>query len=65
MSDKDTQYGFIWGPLEVTRMAHFRMGEKSEAYCVRVRTEAGKSIDVYVSRTGRSLRVFRDGEELK
>lgn len=25
----------------------------------------GKSVHVYSSRTGRSLRVFRDGEELK
>lgn len=30
---------------------------------ITVETEAGKAVDVYVSRTGRSLRVFSEGIE--
>lgn len=63
--DTDTQYGFTWGPLEVTRMARFKTGTDRESYVVRIRTDAGKALDVYVSRTGRSLRVFDSGKELK
>lgn len=62
--DTDTQYGFKWGPVEVARLAQFRTGEKSETRCIRIKTDAGKEIEVYVSRTGRSLRVFSDGKEL-
>jgi hypothetical protein len=53
-------YGFAWGPLEVTRMSVFR-----DTGVVRVSTETGAKINIYVSKTGRSLRVFRDGKELK
>ena len=62
--DADTQYGFKWGPAEVTRLAQFRTGEKSETRALRVRTDAGKEIEIYISRTGRSLRVFSGGKEL-
>ena len=66
MSDyQDTRYGFKWGPAEVSLLAHFRKGEKRETRVFRVETDAGQKIEIYVSRTGRSLRVFRDGEELK
>jgi hypothetical protein len=63
--DTDTQYGFTWGPLEVTRLAHFKPRGDRESYVVRVATETGKHVDIYVSRTGRSLRVFDSGKELK
>jgi hypothetical protein len=61
----DTQYGFTWGPLEVTRMARFKPGKDRESYVVQVTTETGRSVQIYVSRTGRSLRVFDSGKELK
>jgi hypothetical protein len=53
-----TNYGFEWGPLEVTRTS-LLPGE-------RVKTPY-KAIDIYCSATGRSLRVFDcdGGGELK
>lgn len=54
-------YGFAWGPVEVERTASI-----DGQACLTIRTDAGKSISVYVSPTGRSLRVFRDNaHELK
>lgn len=57
--DSETQYGFTWGPAEVTRMATFR-----ETRVLGIRTGRHK-VAVYVSPTGRSVRVFKDGKELK
>jgi hypothetical protein len=53
-------YGFAWGPLEVVRaMEH-------KGYCaLDIKTEAGKRITVYVSPTGRSIRVLGEGGEWK
>lgn len=59
-----TQYGFQWGPLEVTRIAHFEPRKGRECYVLAVETEHG-ALNVYVSKTGRSMRVFREGKELK
>lgn len=58
-------YGFTWGPATVMRIAHFKPRKDRETYCIQVSTEAGVSVDIYVSRTGRSLRVFRNGEEMR
>ena len=63
--DKTTQHGFKWGPMEVLRAARFRAGEKGETFALQVRTDAGKEVRIEVSRTGRSLRVYQDGKELK
>ena len=62
---KATDYGFKWGPLDVIRVANFKPRSDRECYVVQVVTDGGKVINVYVSKTGRSLRVFRDGKELK
>lgn len=59
MSVAPTAYGFSWGPIKVTRMAHITQG-KRENYCVSV-----NGVDIHVSKTGRSVRVFRDGKEPK
>jgi hypothetical protein len=56
-----TNYGFTFGAAEVVRLADLPDG----AVCIQVKTEAGKSIDVYVSRAGRSIRVFSQGKEWK
>lgn len=53
-------YGFAWGPLEVVRAT-----EHKGTCVLDVKTEAGKRITVYVSPTGRSIRVFGDGREWK
>lgn len=56
-----THYGFTWGPMEVTRCARFTEGDR-DTRCIQVK--AGKrTLSVYVSRTGRSIRVFEDGQE--
>jgi hypothetical protein len=55
-----TQHGFEWGPMNVTRVSEFR-GYVS----IDITTSTGKSVTVYVSPQGRSLRVFGDGGEWK
>ncbi|VAZ77508.1 hypothetical protein LAUMK4_05870 [Mycobacterium persicum] len=57
---KPGPYGFIWGPMNVTRVAEHR-----GYVALDITTATGKSITVYVSPTGRSLRVFADGGEMK
>jgi hypothetical protein len=58
---EQTDYGFKWGAMEVTR----RM-EIDGRVCISVETTPGRTVTVYASRTGRSLRVFNGrGRELK
>jgi hypothetical protein len=59
MSDDHlTDYGFTFGPAEVIRIASIN-GTRVLAI------KAGRhTVDVYVSKTGRSVRVWRDGKEL-
>jgi len=61
----NTQYGFNWGPLKVLRAARFEGRAKHPgARVVTVETRF-ESVNVYVSDGGRSVRVFKDGKELK
>lgn len=53
-------FGFDWGPVTVTRIAHFAPRKGRECYVLEV-----NNLNIYVSKTGRSVRVFRDGKELK
>lgn len=56
-----TEYGFKWGPMELTRLVSI-----DGRVWFQVTTEAGQQIEVYISRTGRSVRVFKRGKgELK
>lgn len=69
MSDLDfgeyTQYGFTWGPMEVSRRSSMtRRAGEGLSRALGVKTPY-HDLDVYVSPTGRSVRVFRDGKELK
>jgi len=57
-----TPYGFRWGPLEVERT--MTVPPPRGGYVLTVRGE-GTEIQVYVSRAGRSIRVSREGKELK
>jgi hypothetical protein len=50
------EYGFAWGPVYVQRTT-----EIDGRVVLTVTTDTGQSIDIYVSRTGRSLRVFKKG----
>lgn len=55
-----TDFGFTWGPVTVTRMAHI----PGRGYVIGI--DAGsKRAQVYVSEKGRSLRFWLDHEELK
>jgi hypothetical protein len=49
-------YGFRWDQLDVSRIADFD-GQK----CIEIATDYG-SVHVYVSKGGRSIRVFKDNE---
>lgn len=62
--NKVTEYGFHWGVMNVTRMAWFRPRPNQEHYVLGVDTPHHK-LQVSVSKTGRSVRVWRDGVELK
>lgn len=54
-----TDYGFTFGAAEVERSASFDDG----SVAITVKTEAGRSVRVYVSPKGRSVRVFEDCKE--
>lgn len=49
-------HGFRWGQMDVTRLAEVN-GQK----CVEVATDYG-SVTIYVSKGGKSIRVFRNNE---
>jgi hypothetical protein len=55
-----TDYGFTWGPAEVVRIA-----EIPEGYVLGINTPYG-GIDIRVSPTGRSVRVWdsKTGKEM-
>jgi hypothetical protein len=57
---KLTDYGFVFGHAEVTRLADF-----DGCAVVRIAGSDTKWVDVYVSPAGRSVRVFSAGQELK
>lgn len=57
-----TDYGFRWGPMAVTRLFSSRLG-KRENHVLGITTEH-HDVQVSVSKTGRSVRVWLDGREL-
>lgn len=54
-----TEYGFVWGPVEVARLMSLADGRRA----LEVKTPY-RRIEVYVSPTGRSVRVFCQGREM-
>lgn len=50
-------WGFRWDQLDVTRIGDFE-GQK----CIEIATDYG-SVHVYVSKGGRSIRVFKNNED--
>lgn len=65
-----TEFGMRWGPLEVERMTVIDKGPKNGGYTRVIRVTGGerhhdKDLEIHVSSTGRSLRVFRGGKELE
>jgi len=61
----ETRYGFTWGPATVERVT--RIERPNGTYRIlRVTTGCpSQALDIYISPTGRSVRVFRSGSELK
>jgi len=57
--DVDTSFGFKWRGVEVERLAIVR-GAKVLGIKVN-----NTKVEVYVSPTGRSVRVWKNGKELK
>lgn len=60
----EARFGFRWGPLVVQRAASM-VRATGECRVLRLIPDHGPRLDVYVSPTGRSVRVFRDGQELR
>lgn len=56
-----SEYGFTWGNVTVERT----MQVEGRGRVVTIKTDAGKSIEVYVSEGGRSIRVFKGSQELR
>jgi hypothetical protein len=57
----ETQYGFIWGGMIAERTAEFK-----GTVCLTLKgIQGNQAVSVYVSKTGRSIRVFRNGKEMK
>ena len=54
-----TPYGFEWCGIKVTRLA-----EIDARHVIGVKTDK-HDINIYVSKTGRSVRVWKDGKELE
>jgi len=60
----ETDYGFIWGAAEVQRMATLGEGRVVIGVSTGTGTKRKRRLEIYVSSTGRSVRVWRDGREL-
>lgn len=54
-----TDFGFKWGDVEVTRLTQIK---RLKVLGVRIRE---RDLQISISATGRSIRVWLDGEELK
>jgi len=60
-----SDYGFEWEQVEVERLASI-LRKPTDAHSdkvIRVRTKY-RNLEIYVSPTGRSVRVWRDHKEL-
>jgi hypothetical protein len=69
--DGDTRYGFQWGPVAVERLASIKdgRGERRRVLGIYIgdsdNPHRKQALEIYVSPSGRSVRVWRDGKELK
>jgi hypothetical protein len=57
-----TEFGFTWGPMDVERA--YWVDRPNGRYRVLVLQTPTRRVRIYVSPTGRSVRVFRDHREL-
>lgn len=54
-----TQWGFQFGPVEVTRVAAMPLHGRGKTYVLGIMTDDGHELQISVSQTGRSVRVYR------
>ncbi|MES9514107.1 hypothetical protein ACIQYW_14065 [Rhodococcus erythropolis] len=59
-----TRFGFKWGPLEVERTSTFH-GSHVLTIAPNGKRKSKQAITVYVSKAGQSVRVFKNGKEMK
>ncbi|PBI96963.1 hypothetical protein BKP42_36230 [Rhodococcus erythropolis] len=59
-----TRFGFKWGPLEVERTSTFH-GSHVLTIAPKGKRKSKQAITVYVSKAGQSVRVFKNGKEMK
>lgn len=57
-SVREQPFGFEWCGVEVLRCAEFRL-----THVLQVK-HGKRNVNIYISPTGRSIRVYLDGEEL-
>lgn len=57
-----SQFGFTWGPMEVTRIAAFAPRKDRFARILGIKTPRA-DVEVYVTQTG-MVRVWKNGKEL-
>ena len=62
--DEASLYGFRWGSAVVERTSEYRMGTDRITKVIRVIPDQTDPIEIHVSSTGKSVRVFRKGKEL-
>ena len=60
----DVRYGFRWGPIKVIRYAAFQRPKGELCRVIGIESDAAPTLHIYVSPTGRSVRVYRNGKEL-
>ena len=65
MSDfNEDDFGFRWGPITVQRYAQLN-DRNGPIRVLGIESDKASTLHIYVSPTGRSVRVFRNGKELK
>lgn len=63
-------YGFRWGSAVVERSGEYRMGKLKDGSrrmtkVISVIPDHAAAVEVHVSSSGKSVRVFRNGQELR
>lgn len=53
-----TRYGFKWGPAQVERLA-----SHEGSVVLSLLTDTGRRLQLYVSPTGRSVRIYERGKQ--
>lgn len=63
----ENDFGFRWGQVLVERLAsiHRRKGDRCSWKIIRITPDTGKTVEVYISPTGRSIRIYKGHRELK